>query len=45
MSDSIVNPKRNVFSAVTHKMESCVKKVSMNILNGCLEKSVFAVYV
>lgn len=45
MSDSIVNPKRNVFSAVKHKMESCVKKVNMNILNGCLEKSVFAVYI
>lgn len=44
MSDSIVNPKRNVFSAVKHKMESCVK-VNMNILNGCLEKFVFAVYI
>lgn len=37
MSDSLVNPKRNVFSAVKHKMESCVKKVNMNVLNGCLE--------
>lgn len=37
MSDSLVNPKRTVFSAAKHTMESCVKKVNMIILNGCLE--------
>lgn len=44
MSDRIANPNRNIFSAMNHNTEPCVKKMNMNILNRCLE-SPFAVYM